>query len=127
MSTLHSAHACTQPTLGEFTYAPRAPHTPEPGPHAWQRRYGPANSAYGMQAQHDAGQQCFCRVEVFRDAKQDMAELNIRIGINTCASITVRLTPAELREVAARLIDAAHDIETLPAATLAREQEGGAA
>ncbi len=47
--------------------------------------------------------------------------MHIKLGCLATAEITVRLTPDELRELAACLIDAAHDIETLPAAVLAQE------
>lgn len=113
---------------GTFTHTPRPAKTPEPGPHTWQRRYGPdGDSGHAMRARHDERQAHFCSVEVFRDAGEDVAEISLTLGNYAKAGMTVRLTPAELRELAARALDAAHDIEANPAATLARTQQGGAA
>lgn len=60
--------------------------------------------------------------EVLRFATRDTAKLCLRIGVIK-AIMQVQATPAEMRELAARLIDAAHDIDTFPATAL----EGGAA
>jgi hypothetical protein len=60
--------------------------------------------------------------EILRFATRDTAALCLRIGFIK-ATIQVQATPTEMRELAARLIDAAHDIEAFPAAML----EGGAA
>jgi hypothetical protein len=62
---------------------------------------------------------------VYRDAKRQVAELEINVA--SIARIDIELTPTKLRELAARLLDAAHDIEANPAAMLmlaqAAEQE----
>ena len=60
-------------------------------------------------------------IEVLRLAYDKVARLRLENGIAWHA--TAIATPTQLREIAARLIDAAHDIETFPAAT----PEGGAA
>lgn len=52
--------------------------------------------------------------EVLRFADDNVARLKLEYGVAWCA--TAVATPVELRELAARLIDAAHDIETFPAA-----------
>lgn len=65
---------------------------------------------------------------VYRDGTADVAEVTLAIGPHTRAAIDLRMTPAELREAAARLLDAAHDIEANPAAVLQRQApKGGAA
>jgi len=115
-----SAHACTPPAPGDFTHTPRPARTGS-GNHAWQRRFTTDDSSYNSKCRHDASELHYCATAVWRDAKQDVAELEITLGLHTSASMTVRLTPAELRDLAARLLDAAHDIETLPAAVLAQE------
>lgn len=115
-----SAHACTPPAPGDFTHTPRPARTGS-GKHAWQRRFTTDDSSYNSKCRHDASEPHYCATTVWRDAKQDVAELEITLGLHTSASMTVRLTPAELRDLAARLLDAAHDIETLPAAVLAQE------
>lgn len=110
-----------------FIHTPRLAIVPTDAKYAQQRRYGAPTGAYGIHLQHDKKEPQRNTLVVFRDGHEDVAELTIEMGLSTRACITVRLTPDELRDLAARLIDAAHDIETLPAATLARAQEGGAA
>lgn len=110
-----------------FTHSPRPAIVPTEAKYSQLRRYGVPADAHGMHLQHDKEEPWWSALVVFRDGRQDVAELTIEIGLRTRASITARLTPDELRELAARLIDAAHDIETLPAAVLARTLEGGAA
>lgn len=97
------------------TYRPAI--SPVAAPHQYQRRFGPNGpSCYGLKATTDKEFQP--EVSVYRDSGEDFAELRVNLGLFTSADFKVRLTPAELREVAARLLDAAHDIETLPAAVL---------
>ena len=77
-----------------------------------QRRFGndlPLHVSYGV------------RAEVLRFADGNVAHVSLEHGYAWRASAVA--SPTELRELAARLIDAAHDIETFPAATLG----GGAA
>lgn len=117
-------HSNTHTTL----HYPRPAIVPAKPEHAWQRRFGDASTAGGYRIQPRTDRAETPIVIVMRDAKKDVAELELKIGIYTCASITVRLTPAELRDLAARLIDAAHDIEAFPAAALVEAAlEGGAA
>lgn len=59
--------------------------------------------------------------EVLRFADENVARVNLEHGYAWRA--TAVASPTELRELAARLIDAAHDIEAFPAAAL----ESGAA
>ncbi len=110
-----------------FIHYPRPANTPTAAKYSQQRRYGVPRSEYGIGLQHDKNEPQRNTLVVFRDGHEDVAELTIEMGLSTRACITVRLTPDELRDLATRLIDAAHDIETLPAATLARAQQGGAA
>lgn len=96
--------------------------------HAWQRRYGENRGDWEFNARHDDRQAAHCALAVFQDASEDVAELRVCVGLFTTASMTVRLTPADLRDLAARALDAAHDIETNPAAALAAQAlKGGAA
>ena len=57
---------------------------------------------------------------VYRDAKRQVGELEINVA--SIARIGIELTPQKLRELATRLVDAAHDIETNPAAKLMEAQ-----
>lgn len=101
-----------------FTHHPRPPILQDEERYAWQRRFGDAShvSGYKLDPTTDAAQSP--SIKVMRDAETDVAMLDLEIGLWTCARTTVRLTTAELRELAARLLDAAHDIETFPAAVL---------
>lgn len=112
-----------------FTHAPRPAILSKQAKNAWQRRYGPGVSTldYKLYPRTAEERNMRCELRVFRDGNTDLAEVQISMGINTNVSIAVRLTSDELRDLAARLIDAAHDIETLPAAVLATTLEGGAA
>lgn len=119
----------TLPQHPTFTHTPRPAITPADARHAWQRRFGASDKSLGYKLK-PAGREAAsmnAELEVFRDASCDLAEVRIALGLFTAAQITARLTADELRDLAARLIDAAHDIDTLPAAVLARAQEGGAA
>lgn len=60
---------------------------------------------------------------VHRFAACDTAMLRVDIEFGA-AVFGVSATPAELRELAARLIDAAHDIESHPARTLLQQHMG---
>jgi hypothetical protein len=101
-----------------FQHVPRPPHVCEAPYHA-QRRFGPVNEAGTTDAiKPKSKEKTFCEVKVMRYAETDNARLSIEIGLFTSACIDVRLRPNELRELAARLLDAAHDIEANPAAKL---------
>lgn len=100
-------------------YTPRPAHTPDRAEHSFQRRYGPdSHSAHGLNL--SAERESRPEVTVYRDGTTDLAELQVGLGLWCTAKIEVQMTPSELRELAARLLDAAHDIETLPAAVLTK-------
>jgi len=119
MHTPTPVHTRAQPRPeGSFAHTPR-PAQVAHAPYSHQRRYGAdLQAAYGLHLRHDRKDPCRCEVEVFRNAHDDVAELKLSLGLDTRANITVRMTPAELRELAARALDAAHDIEAHPAAAL---------
>lgn len=105
-----------------FTHTPRPPCVCK-GQYANQRRFGPPGEISNEHPQpltHSG-----TTLGVYRDAKRQVAELEINVA--SIASIGIELSPTKLRELAARLIDAAHDIEANPAAMLmlaqAAEQE----
>lgn len=120
MNTQAQQTYSSQPTI----HYPRPAIVAQGTEHTWQRRFGDASTAGGLRIQPRTDQAEHPIATVMRDAKRDVAELELEIGLYTCASITVRLTPAELRELAARLIDAAHDIEAHPARTLLQQHWG---
>lgn len=109
------------------THTYRPAHVSE-GKHSYQRRFGVPQhddchpSALSISVGRVSG-----AFSVYRDGTEDVAEVRLAIGTHTRASIDLRMTPAELREAAARLLDAAHDIEANPAAALQRQAQGGAA
>lgn len=100
-----------------FTHTTR-PANVNSGEYSNQRRFGAPGEQFGMAAQHDRLEPQRNRFNVFRDAEHDVAEVTLELGLQTRASITLRMTPAELRRAAAAMIDAAQDIEALPAAVL---------
>lgn len=114
-----SAHVCTPPAAGAFTHTPRPPQTPATPEHWWQRRYPGTSGSNYVRCKEPESRHLGAEVEVWRDAGCDTAEVRTSLGLHTCASITARMTPAEMRDLAERLIDAAHDIEANPAAALA--------
>lgn len=118
-----------QATTTPFTHTPRPALVPSDANHAWQRRYGAGAPVldYSLQPAAREARAMEASLEVFRDGGSDLAEVRVALGIFTGAQITVRLSADELRDLAVRLIDAAHDIDTLPAAVLARTTEGAAA
>jgi len=115
-----------QATPSSTTHTYRPAHVSE-GKFSNQRRFGtpcgknlPADTIAATDREKG-------ELSVYRDGEEDLAEVSLRIGLMSRASITLRMTPAELRSAAATLLDAAHDIDTLPAAVLARASEGSAA
>ncbi len=106
---------------GTFTYTPRPAITTDSAGCEWQRRFGNADEVLGYQLTASTDKHALAAIDLLRDAGTNVADLRMNIGCWTSASMTVRLTSPELRELAARLLDAAHDIETLPAAALAEE------
>lgn len=90
------------------------------GKYSNQRRYG-TPSGTGMPRPIAACDSPNIEFSVYRDGEADFAEIELRIGTRSCARFDVRMTPEVLREAAARLLDAAHDIEAFPAAVLAKQ------
>ena len=108
--------------MSTFTHTPRPPCVCT-GQYANQRRFGPPGEVSNEHPQPLTHGET--TLGVYRDAKRQVAELEINVA--SIASIGIELTPTKLRELAARLLDAAHDIEAAPAAMLmlaqAAEQE----
>ena len=110
--------------MSTFTHTPRPPHVSE-APHHLQRRFGPPNCRSSwppepVEPKTEKGG--LARVTVYRSGNEDTAELEFKMGLQTQVSFDVRMAPSELRDLAARLLDAAHDIETNPAAKLMEAQ-----
>jgi hypothetical protein len=92
-----------------FTHEPAAPSVP--ADHPTQRYFcGEQVALCGSRWVSDVAR-------VYRFAGDAAARLDLRTPFNgKChAEVTADLTPPELRELARRLLDAAHDIETEPA------------
>jgi hypothetical protein len=108
---------------GTFTHTPRPAITSNDKRYRYQRRFGRGREVrdHVLQPSERHTRRLDAELDVYRDGETDLAEVHIKLGCFATAEITVRLTPAELRELAACLLDAAHDIETLPAAVLAQE------
>ena len=108
--------------MSTFTHTPRPPCVCK-GQYANQRRFGPPGEVSNEHPQPLTHGKT--TLGVYRDAKRQVAELEINVA--SIARIGIELTPTKLRELAARLLDAAHDIEAAPAAMLmlaqAAEQE----
>lgn len=110
-----------------FTHTYR-PACVSQGEYAYQRRFGNSEFGHHPDPVIAATDPQKGRFTVFRDGETDLAEVRLAMGLHSNAFIDLRMTPAELREAAARLLDAAHDIETNPADVLRRHtREGGAA
>jgi hypothetical protein len=105
-------------TTATFTHTPRPAIVPANPEYGDQRRYGSGDCALSYK---------LYQLEVIRYGDSDLAEVIVKIGYHTGATIRAELNADELRDLAARLIDAAHDIETFPAPVLARAEQGGAA
>ena len=103
--------------MSTFTHTPRPPCVCK-GQYANQRRFGPPGKVSNEHPQPLTHGET--TLGVYRDAKRQVAELEIDVA--SIASIGIELTPTKLRELAARLVDAAHDIETNPAAKLMEAQ-----
>ena len=100
-----------------FTHTPRPPCVCK-GQYANQRRFGPPSEISNEHPQPLTHGET--TLVVYRDAKRQVAELEINVA--SIARIDIELTPTKMRELAARLLDAAHDIETNPAAKLMEAQ-----
>ena len=127
MSTVPTLVAPARPAITErgatvFTHEPRPAHSPTSEPAAWQRRYGAnRDSAYEGVESLDNG---MAVVEVFRDSGKNEAELRVVLNPGTGSNMHIKalLSATALRELARRLIDAAHDIEAHPADRFARQE-----
>ena len=94
-------HTTAATTAATTIHTPRpAIITASPDGTAPQHHFGSAHILLADQAS----------IEVMRRADRDTANVLLSVRDNHYA--VVRLTPAQLRELAARLIDAAHDIDT---------------
>ncbi|HXC38455.1 MAG TPA: hypothetical protein VN667_05870 [Burkholderiales bacterium] len=101
-----------------FTHTPVAPSVPADYP--LQRYFiGPApDHVHQLDALNikDEGY-----VRVYRSARNNDADLVLgKASGRSSISASFSLTPDQLRELASRLLDAAHDIETNPAEVLAK-------
>ena len=112
----------TTPATFEHTYRP--PHVSD-GKYSNQRRFGeqdPARPKEFPKTQRNKPRNSFdgrAEISIYRDAGEDEAEIITTMGWATTVNVTVKLAPKALRQLAAALLDAAHDIETAPAAVLA--------
>lgn len=104
-----------------FVHAPRPAWVPSEAENAWQRSFGTDNYSAICGLQLRDAESGRMSISVLRSAKKEVARLEIALGA-TC-HVRALLDPAELRDLAARLIDAAHDIEAHPAAELQAERE----
>lgn len=97
-----------------FVHAPRPAWVHGEARSAWQRTFGPNDHSAICGIRLRNAESAGTSLAVLRPATEDLARLTIELG---CACyVRAVLAPSELREIAARLIDAAHDIETHPAA-----------
>ncbi|SOD27646.1 hypothetical protein SAMN05518800_3210 [Variovorax sp. YR752] len=115
-------------------FAPRPAQVPLEPRYARQRRFGADSyDAFAGTASADLRHEEECsppmgEATVYRDGKEDLAQLRIDIGSGTELRAILKLHARGLRDLAARLLDAAHDIESNPAAVLAEvaDAAGGA-
>lgn len=109
-----------------FTHIHRAADVPSDLRHAEQRYF--KGLAGKNKEVHASGKHIAllssCGVDVWRMGRDDCALLTIQVEHHHGKSeTTAYLKPAELRNLAQRLLDAAHDIEAHPAAALASAQQ----
>lgn len=124
------ADACT--SHGQTIHVPIQPHIPSETRHAAQRYYArnayPTAHSMELAPHHRSGHDWSCiDLTVWRHAPDSFARLEIAQENRLSKSETrVNLDVTELRELAARLLDAAHDLETNTSAKLMNElQKGG--
>ena len=88
-----------------FVHMPRPPYIGTKDPNQRYSRIG-IGHRYRVASQYSPAEIC-----VLRFADQDYASLHMRLG--GFGSISIEMSPQELRELARALIDAAHDLETV--------------
>lgn len=100
-----------------FTHTPRPAWCAE-APHDWQRRYGAGPLDYKTRARGCSPN--YASVDLLRNADENVAQVCAYFSSlnGLTAEVAMKLTPIELRDLARRLIDAAHDIEAYPAEVL---------
>jgi len=108
-----------------FQHQPVAPYVPKEAVYASQRSFSRGNETrcvdlIGAKPTFDFDTpRTFAEVSVFRWTDKDKAEIILRVGAGRSeSSATVECNAAELREIAARILDAAHDLEMNPSASL---------
>lgn len=102
------------PATQPYTHQPQPAKLPQEPAYQLQRRFG----SQAQLMREDADSMALHMAHVYRDGSTDVAELQLQIGLATNARITMRMRPAELRALAASLLDAAHDIDANPASVL---------
>lgn len=109
--------------MNAFIHTPRAPEVSEGFPD--QRWFAGPNKKLQVQITLQKKRSSSQSTKVVRLASENKAELGIRFDTGiTSGSIDVALTATELRELAQRLLDAAHDIDTNPAPQAGVENDG---
>jgi hypothetical protein len=103
--------------------APRPAYVP--ADYSYQRRFGSDTydafqGTASIDKRSDESGAPMGSASVYRDGNRDQAELRVEIGGRSSARITLNLTASGLRDLAARLLDAAHDLESAPAEVLMR-------
>lgn len=109
--------------MNAFTHTPRDPHVTQTHPnHRWftglseSHWIAPKAQSKGFFSEE---------ISVKRFADMDVAFLQFDVQTaNTSSSFNVNLTAAELRELAQRLLDAAHDLEVNPAPQAELKNDG---
>lgn len=97
--------------MNAFTHTPRDPQVSDGFPD--QRWFTGPNKELQVQITLQKKRSSSQSIKVVRLASENKAELGIRFDTGiTSGAIDVALTATELRELAQRLLDAAHDIDT---------------
>jgi hypothetical protein len=97
-----------------FIHQPHAPRVPAEAEYCQQRNFSRDTGEL-----HLAIADSHSHVRVFRWGHADHVELTIRTSTkHTHTDTTTDCTAAELREIASRLLDAAHDLDHFPARVL---------
>lgn len=114
-----------------FVHYPMGPKVPSETGHKHHRYFnrghlGLSLGLYGGTADEVGGYQSETLCVVYRHAKADYADLDLKIrGRRHDCRLSASCTAQELREIAMRLLDAAHDLDINQASKLVAE--GGAA